>query len=196
MKITLSELADIQTGVTLREKPVPSKRITGNVLLMQLGDLDTDGNIQTQTMSPSVPQELFEKFIVKSGDLIFRGRGAGIAVTVVPELDLPIVATSPLIIIKPNTQKIDPHYLAWALTNNHARRYYAEYLRGSSIMGIGKRDLDVMGIDLPALRSQRKIGNLKKLEAQEHRLLAQLQRSKAKLVAALIGDVIDKEMQK
>ena len=56
--MTLSQLADIQTGVTLREKPVPSKRIRGNVLLMQLGDLDTDGNIQTQTMSPSVPQEL------------------------------------------------------------------------------------------------------------------------------------------
>ena len=189
----LSQLADIQTGVTLREKPVPSKRIQGSVLLMQLGDLDTDGNIQAHTMCPSAPQKLFEKFIVKSGNLIFRGRGAGIAVTVMPELDLPIVATSPLMIIKPNTQKIDPHYLAWALTNNHARRYYAEHSRGSNIIGIGKRDLDLMEINLPALRSQKKIGNLKKLEAQEHKLLVQLQSSKTKLLEALIEDVIRKE---
>ena len=181
MKKPLNHIADVLTGVTLREKPVPTKQARGNVFLMQLGDLNTDGTVQTHSMIPTAYESLFEKFIVKSGDIVFRGRGAG------------IVAASPLMIIRPDTQKVDPHFLVWALTNNLAHRYYAEHARGSNIVGIGKRDLDQLEIDLPPMATQKKIGRLKNLEAEEQQLLTRYQQAKAKLVEALIIEAIHKE---
>ncbi len=160
---------------------------------MQLGDLNTDGTVQTHSMIPTAYESLFEKFIVKSGDIVFRGRGAGIVAAVVPETTWPIVAASPLMIIRPDTQKVDPHFLVWALTNNLAHRYYAEHARGSNIVGIGKRDLDQLEIDLPPMATQKKIGRLKNLEAEEQQLLTRYQQAKAKLVEALIIEAIHKE---
>jgi restriction endonuclease S subunit len=193
MKKSLNHIADVLTGVTLREKPVPTKQARGNVFLMQLGDLNTDGTVQTHSMIPTQDQSLFEKFTVKSGDIVFRGRGAGIVAAVVPETEWPVVAASPLIIIRPNTQKVDPHYLVWALTNDQARRYYAEHARGSNIVGIGKRDLDLLEINLPPMAIQKKIGQLKNLETEEQHLLTRYQKAKARLVEALIVDAIYKE---
>jgi hypothetical protein len=193
MKKPLNHIADVLTGVTLREKPVPSAQAGGNVFLMQLGDLNTDGTVQTHSMIPTKNQRLFEKFTVKSGDIVFRGRGAGIVAAVVPETEWPVVAASPLMIIRPNTQKVDPHYLVWALTNDQARRYYAEHARGSNIVGIGKRDLDLLEIDLPPIATQKKIGQLKNLETEEQHLLTRYQKAKSQLVEALIVDAIYKE---
>jgi hypothetical protein len=193
MKKPLNHIADILTGVTLREKPVPTKQAEGNVFLMQLGDLNTDGTVQTDSMIPTHYESLFEKFIVKPGDIVFRGRGAGIVAAVLPETEWPVVAASPLMIIRPDIQKVDPHYLVWALTNDQAHRYYAEHARGSNIVGIGKRDLDQLAIDLPPMATQKKIGQLKNLETEEQQLLTRYLKAKGKLVEALIIEAIHKE---
>ena len=193
MKKHLNQIANVLTGVTLREKPIPSVQPDGNVFLMQLGDLNTDGTVQTHSMIPTAYESLFEKFIVKPGDIVFRGRGAGIVAAVVPETMWPIVAASPLMIIRPDTQKVDPHYLVWALTNDLAHRYYAEHARGSNIVGIGKRDLDQLEIDVPPMATQKKIGQLKNLESEEQHLLTRYRQAKARLVEALIIEAIHKE---
>lgn len=179
-------------GLTLRDKTASEQTSQEKVFLMQLGDLDAQGEIQMHKMSPRDRDEAFEKFIVVPGDVVFRGRG-GISATVIQDSDLPFVVVSPLIVIRPDTQKIDPHYLVWALTNKHALKYYSEHSQGSVILSVGKRDLEEMPIDLPELKIQKKIGNLKILEAKETKLLETLAQSKAKLTEALIHDAIRKE---
>jgi restriction endonuclease S subunit len=110
-----------------------------------------------------------------------------------PETEWPVVAASPLMIIRPNTQKVDPYYLAWTLTNDQARRYYAEHARGSSIVGIGKRDFELLEISLPPMNIQKKVGQLKNLETEEQNLLTRYQKTKSTLVEALIIETIYKE---
>lgn len=193
MKKALGNIADIYTGATLREKPSEATARERDALLMQLGDLDTIGNIQTHTMLPVELQAQFDKFVARMGDIVFRGRGAGIVAAVMPETTLPVVVASPLIIIRPDIRKVDPDYLVWALTADHARRFYAEHSRGSSIVGIGKRDLDLLEIDLPSLDIQKKIAQLKKLEVEEQHLLTRYQKAKARLVEAMIIDTLHKE---
>jgi restriction endonuclease S subunit len=107
-------------------------------------------------MTPFTVEKKFKHFIVKPGDLVFRGRGAGITVAVMPNTALPVIVASPLIIIRPDHKKVDPDYLVWALTNDNARRYYAQYARGSVIVGIGKHDLEKIEIQLPAIQFQKK----------------------------------------
>lgn len=193
MKKPLNHIADVITGVTLREKPTPSAKDGENVFLMQLGDLSTNGNIHTHSMILTQYQTSFKKFVVKVGDIVFRGRGAGIVAAVMPETEWPVVAASPLMIIRPNTQKVDPYYLVWTLTNDQARRYYAEHARGGSIVGIGKRDFELLEISLPPMNIQKKVGQLKNLETEEQNLLTRYQKTKSTLVEALIIEAIYKE---
>jgi hypothetical protein len=193
MKQALGTIADIYMGATLRERPFPAPLMEAEAKLMQLGDMDTTGNIQTYSMIPVMMPAAFEKFIIHTGDIVFRPRGAGIVATVMPQVSWPVIVTSPLMIIRPHAQKIDPHYLVWALTADSARRFYAEHSRGSAIVGIGKRDLDQMEIELPSINLQRKIAQLKKLESQEQQLLSRYQETKTKLIEAAITDKIHKE---
>lgn len=193
MKGHLNLIADIFTGVTLREKPVPATNGNAQALLMQLGDLDSEGNVQTHTMIPVPMQGYFEKFVVEPGQIVFRGRGAGFVAAVMPRSELPIVVASPLIIIRPDIRKVDPHYLVWALTNDSARRYYAEHSRGSTIVGIGKRDLEQLEIDLPPIAAQKMIGQVEQLAAEEQRLMTRYQKAKSRLVEAMIVEALNKE---
>jgi restriction endonuclease S subunit len=153
---------------------------------MQLGDLDADGNVQINSMTPFTVEKKFKHFIVKPGDLVFRGRGAGITVAVMPNTALPVIVASPLIIIRPDHKKVDPDYLVWALTNDNARRYYAQYARGSVIVGIGKHDLEKIEIQLPAIQFQKKIGKIKNLQLKESQLISRRQALCIKLLEAKI----------
>ena len=193
MKSPLRHIAETLTGATLREKPIAALGKRGRVLLMQLGDLGADGAIRTRHMIPIAHQSFFDKFTIQTGDIVFRGRGAGIVATVMPATELPIVVASPLMIIRPDVNKVDPHYLVWALINENARRHYAERSQGSNIIGIGKRDLDQLEIDLPPLHVQKKIGQLKRLETEEQHLLNRYQKAKTRLVETMIFDAIQKE---
>jgi restriction endonuclease S subunit len=160
---------------------------------MQLGDLGRDGDIQFDSMMPFVMEKQFERFVAKGGDLVFRGRGAGIAVAAMPEVDRPIIVASPLMIIRPDHKQVDPDYLAWALTTEDARRHYAQFSSGSAIVGIGKRDLETLEIHLPALQTQHTLAKFKKLQEQEALLITRHQVVRAKLVEALISNSIHKE---
>jgi hypothetical protein len=134
MKTILSHIAALITGATLKGKPTHA--LAPNASLMQLGDLGRDGDIQFDSMTPFVMEKQFERFVAKAGDLVFRGRGAGIAVTVMSEVDIPIIVASPLMIIRPDHKQVDSNYLAWALTTEDARRHYAQYARGSAKLSI------------------------------------------------------------
>lgn len=193
MKELLGHISYIYTGATLRERPVATD--AGNALLMQLGDLDTAGNLQTHGMIPVAMQTAFNKFTAQAGDVVFRPRGAGIVAAAIPETEKPIVITSPLMLIRPHAKKVDPYYLVWALRADAARRFYAEHSRGSAIVGIGKRDLEQMAIDLPPLDVQCKIAQLKRLESEEQQLLTRYQKAKSRLLEAMITDTIHKEQR-
>ncbi|MDD4616449.1 MAG: restriction endonuclease subunit S [Alphaproteobacteria bacterium] len=195
MTKTLSSIATAITGITLREKPLALLPEDADALLMQLSDLDTAGAIQAHNMIPVRLEKAFERFIAKPGDIVFRGRGAGIAAAVMPETLHPVIVVSPLIVIRPNRSKVDAEYLAWTLTTESARRHYAEYAQGSAIIGIGKQNLETLEIPLPPLQTQQKIGKLMRLQSQEFELVTRYQMARAKLLNAQIRKSIHQEQK-
>jgi len=191
----LSSIATAVTGITLREKPTALLPEDANAFLMQLSDLDTAGTLQIHSMIPVRLEKAFERFIAKPGDIVFRGRGAGIAAAVMPETLHPVIVVSPLMIIRPNRLKVDAEYLAWTLTTESARRHYAEYSQGSAIVGIGKQNLETLEIPLPPLQTQQKIGKLMRLQSQETQLITRYQTARAKLFNAQISKSIHQEQK-
>lgn len=183
----LRDVAVIQTGLTLRGRPeiLPS----GSVRLMQLGDVDVSGLIHFEKMAAVEPQPKFERFQVNEGDLVFRGR-AGISVVVVPKHHEEVVVVSPLIIIRPFRNVVEPEYLAWFLKSPKAHRHYARHMQGTSITGVGKKELETLEIDLPDLETQRKITKLLALQRKEEELLQRYQLVRKKVVDAVINRLI------
>lgn len=159
----LKDIASINTGLTLKEKPAADE--AGDCLLLQLGDIDANGNVIGGTTTPY--QGAYERFVLTSGDLIFRGRGAAIAVAAVGESARKLVAAAPLIIIRPDARLVDSSYLRWFLTSPPAHKYFSQHMRGSIIMGIGKKDLENLPVPLPDMQTQKKVGALARLQKEE-----------------------------
>lgn len=186
--VTLREVAEIQSGATLRDRPKANPQ--GPVRLMQLGDVGPEGQISLHDL-PSVERESgFDRCIVTPGDLIFRGRGAGIAAVVVPPHEGEIVVALPLILIRPDRQVVDPGYLAWAIGSSPAHRYFARHMRGTGVLGVGKKDLEALIIDLPDLETQRKVAALVSLQRREAQLVHQYQHSRWKLVDQMLTTMV------
>lgn len=186
MRVRLDQIATIFTGATLKEKPEHAEQ--PDSYLMQLGDLDANGGLNSSAMLPFIGLQPYFKFIAKPGDLVFRGRGAGINAVAITETDIPIIVSSPLMILRPDHKKVNSAYLKWAITSIKAYRHYAQYMSGSVIMGVGKQDLDMLEIDLPDLSTQQKISKIKKLQTQEAELLTHYKNIRAKLFDALISN--------
>ena len=185
MRVILNQVSTILTGATLQEKPEVS--LCPDSYLMQLGDFSANDGLTFGTMLPYSGLRTYGKFVAKSDDLVFRGRGAGINVTVITKTDKPIIVASPLIIIRPNLNTVNPAYLQWVLTNKEAHRHYAKYISGSFIMGVGKQDLETLEIDLPDLSIQVKIAKIKKLQTQETELLERYKDKRAQLCESIIN---------
>ncbi len=190
----LSSIATAITGITLRDKPSTQQPESAEAFLMQLGDLGVGtGAIQLDSMIPVQLEPQYKRFIAKPGDLVFRGRGAGIAAAVVPETHFPVVVVSPLIIIRINSAIVDAEFLAWFLMTENARRHYAEHTQGSAITGIGKRYLETLVIPLPPLQTQQKIGRFMRIQSHETQLIARYQTARTKLFNAQISKSIHQE---
>ncbi|HFR4142342.1 TPA: restriction endonuclease subunit S [Bacillus cereus] len=186
----LSELATIHTGLTLRQRPY--ERSDSNLVLMQLGDLDTDGNIDFENMMSVEADFSYKRYLAEEGDIVFRGRGAGISVGIIPKHECQIAVVAPLILIRPNYNVIEPEYLVWAMNSQNAQRQYSLYIRGTSITGIGKKDLENIEIELPDIPTQRKIANLVRLQEKEKELLNQYQKARKNLIDAIIQERVSK----
>jgi restriction endonuclease S subunit len=178
--MNLDSLCDISTGLTLRGKPAHGA--AGKYVLLQLGDIHPAGHINTQSATITDGDASYAKFVTSAGDLVFRGRGAGIGVAIVPDDGRNYVASAPLIVLRPYRHMVDPPFLAKILTSDLASAHFSKFTQGSIITGIGIADLRTLDVPLPDMETQKKIGDLAQLQKREQELLISLHKAKHRLI--------------
>lgn len=184
----LGEIAELITGMTLRSRP---KSVPGGLVrLMQLGDFDPSGAISFATMIRVDREPEHDRYVIRAGDLVFRGRGAGIAACVVPQHTGEIAVVAPLIVIRPQRERVDPAYLEWFLGTQDVRRHLERHMRGSLVMGIGKADLQNVEVPLPDMETQRAVGELERLRKREGELVERYQSLRERLFDRLLSDLV------
>lgn len=181
--IHLTDIAACANGFTFRKKPRNSR--TGNVRVVQIGDVEADGTFDPHTCAKVDMPEPDGKFLLHKDDLIFRGRGA-FAAALVPNHDKPVMAASPLIWIRPDRRKVDPAYLAWFINGPEAQRFFMKAGQGSIVKAVGVRELAQLKIPLPPLEKQRQIVEAANLLEREQRILHTLSTKREQLVTALL----------
>lgn len=182
----LAALCDIHSGFTARGRLEPQPE--GGMPAIQLRDVGTDGE------SPAAPFQRYElgkladHYFVRGGEVVFRSRGTpNTAAAICDPLPEPVVVIVPLVIIRPDREKLLPEYLAWAINHPDAQRRLGAEAQGTSLRMIPMTVIENLDIPVPDLRTQEHIIKLSGLARQEGRLLHQLAARREDLVTSILG---------
>ena len=103
----------------------------GGVLALQLRDILPDGLIAANGLIRIQVGDISERYLARTGDVVFRSRGERNTAAVVDEsISEPALAVLPLMILRPNPQLLSGAYLAWAINQEPAQRKFEEEAPG------------------------------------------------------------------
>jgi hypothetical protein len=180
----LASVCDISTGYTARGRLEPTE--SDGVLVIQLRDISADGDVAPERLTRVAVEGALERYLVRAGDVVFRSRGDRNTAFVLDERFIePAVAVLPLMILRPKSQVVTPQYLAWAINQSPAQRYFDTIACGTNMRMLPKAGLEDLEIDVPDIETQRKIVEIHALAEREQRL-AILSAEKRKTLTTLI----------
>jgi hypothetical protein len=205
VKRKVSELATVQLGYQHREKIEPAS--VGTYQVIQAKDVVTEGRfseylvssvgVWTGSLYMVTPKGPAWKYQVEPGDVLFAARGSrnfGIAVD--PRWIQPfpisfenILAASHFYILKPNTNRVVPDYLAWCINQPGTQKLLQSMATGSHMKMIPKSRFEELLVDMPPIETQHKIITLHFLAEQERKLVNQISEKRSQIVQAVCHNV-------
>ena len=191
----LDKLCNIHSGYTARGSLDPL--LEGGIPAIQLRDVGTDGGPLRKAFRRYHLANLSERYFVRGGEVLFRSRGApNVAVAVGDDLSEPAVVIVPLVIIRPDPERVLPEYLAWAINQHDAQRRLAAEAQGTSLRMIPMAVLARLDVAVPDLPTQKRIVEINALARQEGRLLRELADRREQLASAILGEAAKAADQK
>lgn len=148
----VDQVCEIQSGYTARERLSASPSGIPALQLRDLNETDDWAQIEPGTYDLG---HLKERYFAGPGDVLFRSRGSLNTASVVPN-DWPHLAAVllPLLLLKPDTARIRPEFLMWAINHPDTQRMLDKRARGTSLRMIPKAALAELEIDVPDLATQ------------------------------------------
>jgi hypothetical protein len=169
----LSQICEIQLGYTARGRLDPVD--TGGVRAVQLRDTAPEGGRNTDVTGQYRLDAVPERYWAKQGDLLFRSRGDRNTATALSDwLDATAVVVMPLVILRPESGKADPQYLAWFINQATTQRYFDACARGTGMRMIPIGCLANLEVPLPDIVAQKLIAEIDELARQEFALTKRL----------------------
>jgi hypothetical protein len=162
---TLSQVGQIVTGINQA-----GESGVFDAFYIQIKDLDLEKRALVAGPTPRVKRAI----AVAEGDLLLAARGERPAVALADPGLFGAYPTLDVYLIRPDTARLDPAYLAAYLAQEHVIGQLRASTVGVLIPRIPKADLDDLPIPLPPLERQRAIGALAQTVQRERRLLDRL----------------------
>lgn len=182
----LADVAEVRTGLTLRERMVQSP--SRGILCVQQGDLSETGDFDRNGAARIAAPTFSPKYLARDGEVVFRSRGPFWSAWAVSGLSEPLMAIAPLFIIHP-TADIDAGFLAWSLGRPAAQRYFAAEAMGTGVKMITRSVLQAVELELPPVDVQRDIAAIAPLASTELDLEERLARLRHTLVSARLDQL-------
>ena len=143
----------------------------GKYEILTISDID-NGIISTNLKKVSVDDNRFERYLVKENDVIITSKGTRIKVAVVSDIgDRKIVANGNLIVLRIDTKKLNPYYLASYLNSSNGQATLNQIQTGSVIISINPSSLVEINISTFDIETQNEIAK-KYLAKQQQYLIA------------------------
>lgn len=182
MKIKLSDIAEIKTGLSTNRKKadisIESKFYYTVVSLKSFSEDAIYDNIFADEFISN--EELKDDYLVKKGDILLRLREPNFAVYIDKEYEK-LIFSSLIVRIKLQDTRFDPHYIAHYLNSNIVKKQLSQgAIVGTTIPMIRVSDVNEIKIPLIDLHKQKMIVKYLKLAHQENELLQNLIKEKQK----------------
>lgn len=190
MNQKLKEIAEVRAGLTVRK--VSRNALTQLYSVIQIRNVSEFGLLDLTEMAEMHLEEVPSRFFLSKGDVLFCARGTrNQAAACVVDADR-VVVGSQFFILRAASQAVLPEYLAWYINQQPAQRYLNERTSGSHVRMILRDDLLDLPVAVPALKVQRQILELHRLQVQEQRLLHQLSQKRLELLSGLCVEAAEK----
>lgn len=157
--VELGEMAEVFTGsqYTLRNfEDMFSKESTGYRILTS-SDIDNGLVDWKKLQSIKYEDTKFDKFAVKKGDVVVTSKSSKVKTVVVDiEPKEKILVTGGMIIVRPDTNKLNPTYLKMFLDSNIGQTSLKQIQKGSTIITINSKDLKNILVPMVSIAEQNK----------------------------------------
>ncbi|MGQ0800250.1 MAG: restriction endonuclease subunit S [Pseudomarimonas sp.] len=188
MHKSLDQLAEIRSGYSFRTGLTHED--DGPIGVLQIKDIKLAAPIDPASLTrirwtlPSEPPFL------RAGDIVLPARGEHYPATLLQD-NAPLVASSQLYVLTPNTSRVLADYLCWVLNQKDARSYILKNRAGSSIPMLSVSALASLPVPVPSLPTQRRIANLHLLWQREHTLTQQLLETRRQILERVFHQLLE-----
>lgn len=193
MSTLLKDIATIKAGHPFRG--AICEDTDGNGFVIQVKNIDVDGNVCWEDLTPAQVQGRKNIEWVKSGDVIFMARGTRCSAAVIKEAEKNAVCSPHFFIIQLSTQDLLPEFLAWQLNQIVAQHYFKKSAQGSAQLSIPRSVLEATPIALPCLKTQQRIIAMANCAQREKQLLTQLIQNREQQLTAIAQDIFNQRIQ-
>jgi|TARA_R100000005_G_scaffold96162_1_gene81130 hypothetical protein len=195
MFVKLESICDIQMGYTAK-RGLQAVEV-GGVPIIQLRDFADDGTIDPEALMAIQVEDADDRYLVGAGDVLFRSRGTRNTATALgSEFKWKALAVLPVVVLRANRETVLPEYLAWALNQPGAQRYFDTEAQGTSMRMISKSSLASFELALPDLAMQQSVVSASVLAEEERRLMIELSDKRFALATACLAQASKTNMKK
>ncbi len=190
----LHSIAEIRMGVTMRGRDATRAVEAGSCRLVRISDVSQDGTWLNDAFARIEPAErIREEQFLRSGDVLFPNRGTR-TTAIVYRLEEPrALAGAQFFMLRPDSSKVLPEYLAWFLRADESVRHFEERRKGTHVQTLQRSDLADMQMPLPPLEVQHQIVDVAALAIEERRMADRLAALRAQLINGQLAEAANRE---
>lgn len=187
-RITLPD--GIASGYSFRGKIKSS--LNGDLRVVQLKDMENDYSNIGNDCTYIDGSDIKEKYYLEVGDVLFISKGANNFAMVYDIKDgVATVASSVFYVIKVDTAKANPYYVAWYINKKRVQQYFTTHASGTYSLSINKEVVEDIPLMLPPLDIQRKIAKVAELAQKEQYFYNALRAKRNQLLEAQLLESIN-----
>ena len=140
-----------------RGKSVTRKDPAGNIGVVNISNI---GEYEIDYAGLDHLQEEERKvsnYLLQEGDVLLPARGTAIRTSVFHEQSYPCIASSNVIVIRPDAKMLDSTYLKIFLDSPVGNRIISGAQQGMTVMNISYKDLKVLEVPIPTMEKQQAV---------------------------------------
>ncbi len=150
-RVAMGDVAEIFRG-----KSITKKDLTGAIGVVNISNIG-DYDIDYENMDHLDEEERkVTNYLLKGGDVLIPARGTAIRTAVFHEQKYPCIASSNVIIIRPDPKLLDCTYLKIFLDSPLGKKLVSGTQQGMTVISISYKDLTGLEIPVPPLEAQKK----------------------------------------
>ena len=140
-----------------RGKAVNKKDPAGNIGVVNISNIG-DYDIDYESLDHLQEEERkVANYLLQEGDVLLPARGTAIRTAVFHEQTYPCIASSNVIVIRPDQKNLDGYYLKVFLDSPIGNKMISGAQQGMTVMNISYKDLNVLEVPLPSMKKQQAV---------------------------------------